>query len=933
VAAGRGAGAAEGLPGLRRALAAGARLLPAAQKAPAAARQVSWYITLILYVGWRHIVRCFSRAAWSALRKIALYVACRAMAAALILILLLLALCSCTGGFDRWFQLQKLWQKTFPSQAYKTGTVKQLPQAVRDFLMELNSSAVAVTRQKAESAAAKSMAAQNDCNGARGGRGRSGSDASRSPAVGSAQHVLGNNMSAASGSGSGYNGGLQGQSARPGGPQQLPSIPASAAVPMPAPMSLPAPLPFPAAGMQPFGVPGAPGGFPTTMPPFMMPPFMAMGGRVPTTPAELQVYQQQMQQYTQFMMAQMYMMAQHQQLLLQQQSQQQAQSAQQHLLHNGYFNSASVAQNAVNHAGGGHAAAPYAELNVNGPPLLGNNVQQDVPDAKNKRPRRNGPDDHTSAVGTTLGSNTAQKSFSAGSTAAAGPTGSGSGVGAHPNALVPASTADDMSRGGFSFLHDADSLFSLLMPGNSIAFVDPSVSIPMLDSESGASNSISREGSLLSRVKAAADAAGARSSAAASSLFASLQAAAGNSLRNAQSSTTSDGSASATTTHSAPGTSKTTPAASGDVSAAASVAQASSKDRANNVSAAAPKPIRKTIKPMLISAGTAQESKRASPAFTPTSSAFVSSVSAFQSVSKAGAAIPTAQSSSSSTAATASGGRTGSSEVTSARGDGNRVNASPSKSTRIAADAVEPTTYSNMCWPDMRRRSSGGTGEESLHSPLLEDISMMDASKFAFSSLTHNGQHGDASRSLAGSKSAAGNGGGVNGEGKKKKRKYNNALDPLGSTATASNAAAATAGAGVTAPNNAPSTQFAFDETSNMSILGDMFGDGDMSVPGHTFSNMTHLLGLLSPQKASRGASRGSSRGAAAHTHSHTGAAGEKAGNKRQLETHSAQAGSGSTKVSAGSGSAKKPKLSGGIAERQGGIFAEVMAKAQKTHK
>jgi hypothetical protein len=824
--------------------------------------------------------------------------------------------------------LQKLWQKTFPSQAYKTGTVKQLPQAVRDFLMELNSSAVAVTRQKAESAAAKSMAAQNDCNGARGGRGRSGSDASRSPAVGSAQHVLGNNMSAASGSGSGYNGGLQGQSARPGGPQQLPSIPASVAHPMPAPMSLPAPLPFPAAGMQPFGVPGASGGFPMTMPPFMMPPFMAMGGHVPSTPAELQVYQQQMQQYQQFMMAQMYMMAQHQQLLLQQQSQQQAQSAQQHLQHNGYFNSAGVVHpNTVNSAGGSHTAAPYAELNVNGPPLLGNNVQQDVPGAKNKRPRRNGSEDKASAVGMTSASSTGQRSFSADSTAAAGPTSSGNGPGAHSNAVVPASTADDVSRGGFSFLHDADSLFSLLMPGNSIAFVDPSASIPMLDSESGASNSISREGSLLSRVKAAADAAGGRSSAAASSLFASLQAAAGNTLRNAQSSTTSDGSASATTTLSALGTSKPLPAANSDVPAA------SSKDRANNVSAAAPKPLRKTIKPMLISAGTAQESKRASPAFTPTSSAFVSSVSAFQSVSKVGATIPTAQSSSSSTAATASGGRTGSSEVTSAKGDGNHANASQLKSTRNAADAVEPATFSNMCWPDMRRRSSGGTGEESLHSPLLEDISMMDASKFAFSNLTHNGQHGDASRSLAGSKSAAGNGGGVNGEGKKKKRKYNNALDPLGSTATASNAAATAAGASVTAPNNAPSTQFAFDETSNMSILGDMFGDGDMSAPGHTFSNMTHLLGLMSPQKASRGASRGSSRGGAAHNQSHGSRAGEKANNKRQLETHSAQAGSGSTKVSAGSGAAKKPKLSGGAAERQGGIFAEVMAKAQKTHK
>jgi hypothetical protein len=843
------------------------------------------------------------------------------MAATLIIFLLLLALCSCTGGFHRWFQLQKLWQKTFPSQAYKTGTVKQLPQAVRDFLMELNSSAVVVTRQKAEAVAAKSMAAQSDFNGARSGRGRSGSEASRSPALGSAQHVLGNNMSAASGSGSRYNGGLQGQSARPGGPQQLPSIPASGAHPTPAPMSLPAPLPFPAAGMQPFGVPGAPGGFPMTMPPFMMPPFMAMGGRVPTTPAELQVYQQQMQQYQQFMMAQMYMMAQHQQMLLQQQSQQQAQSAQQHLQQNGYFNSAAVTHpNTVNSGGGGHTAAPYAELNVNGPPLLGNNIEQDVLGAKNKRPRRNGPEDHTSAVGMTSGSITGQKVLSVLSTAAA-PTGSGNGPGAHSNALVPASTADDVSRGGFSFLHDADSLFSLLMPGNSIAFVDPSVSIPMLDSESGASNSLSREGSLLSRVKAAADAAGARSSAAASSLFASLQAAAGNSLRNAQSSTTSDGSASATTTLSALGTS--VPAANSRVPADAS------KERANNASAAAPKPVRKTIKPMLISAGTAQESKRASPAFTPTSSAFVSSVSAFQSVSKANTTTSTAQSSSSSTGATTNRGRTGSSEVASATGDGNRVNASQLNSTRNAADAVEPTTFSNMCWPDMRRRSSGGTGEESLHSPLLEDISMMDGSKFAFS----NGQHGDASRSLAGSKSAAGNGGGVNGEGKKKKRKYNNALEPLGSTSTASRAAANVAATGVTAPNNAPSTQFAFDETSNMSLLGDMFGDGDMSVPGHTFSNMTHLLGLMSPQKASRGASRGSSRGAAAHTHSHTAATGERTSNKRQLEPQSAQAGGGGSKVSAGSGAAKKPKLSGGATERQGGIFAEVMAKAQKTRK
>jgi hypothetical protein len=151
-----------------------------------------------------------------------------------------------------------------------------------------------------------------------------------------------------------------------------------------------------------------------------------------------------------------------------------------------------------------------------------------------------------------------------------------------------------------------------------------------------------------------------------------------------------------------------------------------------------------------------------------------------------------------------------------------------------------------MCFPDADQRLGMDEGA-SLHSPFLQGQSLLDASSFAFSNISRPREDSEQGGKKGGAKRAAGKE--ASGGAKKVKR--------------AKKSADMTSTSGASALQD--SVQFAFDETSNMSILGDFYNDADMGgVSNIGFSNITNLLSLAgSPQKSSagRGAKAGSRSG------------------------------------------------------------------------
>jgi hypothetical protein len=248
---------------------------------------------------------------------------------------------------------------------------------------------------------------------------------------------------------------------------------------------------------------------------------------------------------------------------------------------------------------------------------------------------------------------------------------------------------------------------------------------------------------------------------------------------------------------------------------------------------------------------------------------------------------------------------------------------------------------SNMCFPDADQRLGIDEGA-SLHSPFLQGQSLLDASSFAFSNISRPREDIEASGKKSGGKRAAKE----STEGTKKSKKVKKSADAVnGATSSA------------TAVQD--SVQFAFDETSNMSILGDFYNDADMGgVSNIGFSNITNLLSLAgSPMKssASRGAKAGSRSGHSRAGSSRSGptkriapAAVEAPVSSQRSFHHIAAVNASQTTaipVTAARGDASaRAQGNQGISEsaaeatmkspkkpRSGGIFAEVMANARKS--
>jgi hypothetical protein len=256
---------------------------------------------------------------------------------------------------------------------------------------------------------------------------------------------------------------------------------------------------------------------------------------------------------------------------------------------------------------------------------------------------------------------------------------------------------------------------------------------------------------------------------------------------------------------------------------------------------------------------------------------------------------------------------------------------------------------SNMCFPDDDQRLGMDEGA-SLHSPFLQGQSLLDASSFAFSNISRPREDIESGGKKGGAKRAAKEAP----DGAKKSKKAKKSADNTGSSAPS----------GASAVQD--SVQFAFDETSNMSILGDFYNDADMGgVSNIGFSNITNLLSLVgSPQKSSagRGAAAGSrsghsrsgnSRGgpakrgvaaapvappppsgssqrsfhhiAAAATASHSSAVPVTVAAVPRTESGAAPLSSRGVSASAAEASMRSPKK-----PKSGGIFAEVMANARK---
>ena len=660
--------------------------------------------------------------------------------------------------------------------------------------------------------------------------------------------------------------------AAPSQPMTLPPLP---------PCNVPAPMPFtlpaastPSAPTASTASP-APGAFPFVMPPFMIPPWVPASGKMPSNPAEFMAYQQQFQQYQQFMMQQ------YQVFMMQQQQQQQQQ--QQHVPTQQApsplpLSSMALPTPTTSTTTTGSTRSSLDALNIDGPPLL-KHVAVEKP-KRARKPRSEsgrGKAQSASCIDDVLYQADEESQ------------------GGRPASAAQSGLLDETSR-GLSYFHDQESLFSLLMPGNSIAYADPSLSIPGFDQESAGSNSQS-QASLLSLVRAAASEVSVRTQPT------TTASAGGNTNTERNRSVPTDGVfaslASATANnHSAHSTGITKPAPTGLKQAPASIA-------VHNVSS---RPKKKTIKPTLIgsssnsnSTGTAGvfDATRASPAF---------------SLAVAAGPVRTTSASPRNSAVTTSI-HTAAAPTATGKNPTSTVPAMQDERSMLEFDGL-----SNFNWAEGSRqgaeRDGGLLHESSLHSPLLDGASLLDASRFEFSRLSHFPHELSSSAAEeGGAKQHA-----VSGKKRKEPRNQTDKTAKKPKSATSVKERAHSSSTTTTATTTVAvddANAFPFEETSNMSLLGEIFNDTTDGAAGRgvgqhaDFSNLSNLLSLSgSPNKLSfLGGSRmtGSSR-AGVGSRSGTGR------KKRSLDVTKAEHSSSnggenkSEKTSSASGSVALPR-------------------------